>query len=267
MKRVGDALRGRAVPSPSAPAPVPGPSPECPVCKGAGWIRQDLPVGHPLFGKAMMCDCLKSVLDEQRARDVESMSALEPFADWTFSNFDQSVPGVAEAYRVALEFARDPHGWLVLQGRCGCGKTHLAAAIANERIRVGSHVLFAVVPDLLDHLRATFAPNSPVQYDERFESVRTTEVLILDDLGTESATPWAQEKLFQIVNFRYNYRFPTVITTNRDLSSLDERIESRIGDRVLSKIVEITAKDYRPRQAGQRKPGSPGRPALNQRRA
>ena len=46
-----------------------------------------------------------------------------------------------------------------------------------------------------------------------FEGVRTTEILVLDDLGTESATPWAQEKLFQIINYRYNFQFPTVFTT------------------------------------------------------
>ncbi len=56
-----------------------------------------------------------------------------------------------------------------------------------------------VVPDLLDHLRATFSPSSTVSLDRRFEEVRTTPLLILDDLGTQSATPWAREKLYQIV--------------------------------------------------------------------
>lgn len=265
MIRLGDALRGRAVPEPTVP-PSP-PATECPICRGAGWIRYDVPLGHPSFGQAYPCECLRARQDAERARDLERMSALEPFADWTFDNFDASVPGVADAYQAALEFARDPRGWLVLQGRCGCGKTHLAAAIASERVRRGSRALFTVVPDLLDHLRATFAPTSPIQYDERFESIRAAELLILDDLGTESATPWAQEKLYQIINYRYNYRYPTVITTNRQLSMLDERIESRLSDRVLCKIIELTAADYRPRQAGQRHRGSPGRQMLRQRKA
>jgi DNA replication protein DnaC len=166
---------------------------------------------------------------------------------------------VVEAYEISRQYAADPYGWLVFRGGVGSGKTHLAAAIANEAVRSRVPVLFAVVPDLLDHLRATFSPTSSIQYDEMFEGVRSTFLLVLDDLGTESATPWAQEKLFQLINHRYNNQLPTVITTNRRLESLDERIVSRIGDRVLCTIVEITARDYRGLQKGQRRPGTPGR--------
>jgi len=84
----------------------------------------------------------------------------------------------------------------VLTGTYGCGKTHLAAAIGNFRDAMGEEVIFQVVPDLLDHLRATFSPNSSISYDSLFEQVRSTRLLILDDLGTQSATPWAKEKLF-----------------------------------------------------------------------
>lgn len=196
----------------------------------------------------------------RRAEELDRLSALEPFRDKTFENFDFKIPGVGEAYEIARRFARDPAGWLILRGGYGSGKTHLAAAIANEQRRANAQVLFSVVPDLLDHLRSTFAPSSPVEYDKLFEGVRTSGLLILDDLGTESATPWAQEKLFQIINYRYNFQLPTVITTNRRLEAIDERIQSRIGDQALCKIVEITASDYRALKPGQRRPGTPGRP-------
>jgi DNA replication protein DnaC len=52
--------------------------------------------------------------------------------------------------------------------------------------------LFVVVPDLLDHLRAAYNPDSEVGYDRLFEQVRNAPVLVLDDLGTQSATAWAQ---------------------------------------------------------------------------
>ena len=64
--------------------------------------------------------------------------------------------------------------------------------------------MFVVVPDLLDHLRATFSPTSTVSYDRRFEEIRTTPLLVLDDLGTQAMTPWAREKLYQLFNHRYN---------------------------------------------------------------
>ena len=89
-------------------------------------------------------------------------------------------------------------------GGYGSGKTHLAAAIANYRAGLGDPPLFIMVPDLLDHLRATFSPNSNVAFDRRFDEIRTAPLLVLDDLGTQSMTPWVKEKLYQLFNYRYN---------------------------------------------------------------
>jgi DNA replication protein DnaC len=110
------------------------------------------------------------------------------------------IPGLRAVIPTIRNYTRQPDGWLTLLGPYGLGKTHLAAAIAHEVLGRGETVLFAVVPDLLDHLRATFEPQSTVAYDERFELVRSVRLLILDDLGTESATLWAREKLYQLVN-------------------------------------------------------------------
>jgi len=64
-------------------------------------------------------------------------------------------------------------------------------------------VLFIVTPDLLDHLRAAFSPNSPISYDRRFDEVRTASFLVLDDLGTQSANPLGARKTLSDLNFRY----------------------------------------------------------------
>ena len=109
----------------------------------------------------------------------------------TFGDFEplgrarspESRETLQAALAVAQAFAREPDGWLVLVGDSGCGKTHLAVAIANERIQRGEEVFFAFVPDLLDHLRYTFSPDSRVTYDELFDRVKQTPLLILDDLG------------------------------------------------------------------------------------
>lgn len=181
------------------------------------------------------------------------MSNLDALQHLTFDAFDLRIPGVRNALVSAREFAEDPRGWLVLAGPYGCGKTHLAVAIAHEAMRKGIPVLFQVVPDLLDHLRATFAPQSPATYDQTFEAVKTTSLLVLDDLGEESDTRWAQEKLYQLFNHRYNHRLPTVVTTNRPLEAIDDRISSRMHDGDLSRIVIVEAPDYR-RVKGRRPP-------------
>src|SRR5581483_6014137 len=95
---------------------------------------------------------------------------------------------------------------------------------------------FAVVPDLLDHLRATFAPGGEVSYDELFETVKSSPLLVLDDLGTQSSTQWAREKLFQLLNHRYTENLPTVITTNEPISALDERLRARLNDPKVWKV-------------------------------
>lgn len=240
--------------------PVVAGNAECPICKGAGWLRLDLPVGHPAFGKPVMCECLMATEEARRASELEELSALSQFhVDMSFDNFDSRIPGTREAFEEAWKFSRNPDGWLVIVGGCGSGKTHLAVAIIREARR--NHLsLFVVVPDLLDHLRSTFSPDSPVRYDRLFDLVRNTGLLVLDDLGTESSTPWAQEKLYQIINYRYNNRYPTVITTNRRIDSIEERIQSRICDRSFCKIVEITAGDYRDLNIGQRQAGTAARP-------
>jgi DNA replication protein DnaC len=149
-----------------------------------------------------------------------------------------------KALKAAHSFAEKPRGWLVFLGGYGSGKTHLAAAIANYRAGLGDPPLFVMVPDLLDHLRATFSPNSSVAFDRRFDEIRTAPLLILDDLGTQSMTPWVREKLYQLFNYRYNAELPTVITTSDSLDEMDARIRSRLLDGKLCSIYAITAPSY-----------------------
>ena len=161
---------------------------------------------------------------------------------------------LGHAFTAASTFSQAPEGWVVLAGAHGSGKTHLAVAVAGEQIKQGDPVLFAFVPDLLDHLRSTFSPNSAVEYDYLFEQVKSAPLLILDDLGAESSTPWAQEKLYQIVVHRHNSRLPTVITTYllmEDVEKAQPRLASRLKDATLVNWITVTAPDYRDPQRRQ----------------
>ena len=175
----------------------------------------------------------------------------------TFENFDtlggpgaspQDQESLDRVMHTARTFASEPEGWLLLSGPRGCGKTHLAVAIAGWRLDKGSQVFFAFVPTLLDHLRATFSPDSPVGYDELFEQINSVPLLVLDDLGAESSTVWAEEKLYQIVVHRHEARLPTVITTASTLDELEDtksRIASRLVDGMVVDWQPITAPNYR----------------------
>jgi DNA replication protein DnaC len=197
--------------------------------------------------------CQVWTIEQKSPLEYQSSLKLELLRNMTFDNFDhkrldlppEQRQNLRQAFNLAVEFARSPEGWLTFQGVNGCGKTHLAAAIANYQLAQGKPVFFVVVPELLDHLRSTFSLDSKTSYDEFFEKLKETPLLILDDFGEQSATPWAQEKLYQLINYRYNARLPMVVTTFFSLDEIETRISSRMVDPKLSLVFNITAPSYR----------------------
>jgi DNA replication protein DnaC len=212
------------------------PEPICPVCKGAKFVHPLLPSGKPDYSQVVPCECTRQETDTERRAHLERYSNLGLLTRLNFENLNaegiNDSPADREqfgrAYQAAKAFADNPEGWLVLWGPSGCGKTHLAAAIANHCIENNRPAFYITTPDLLDHLRSSFNPNSDMPYDEFFEQVRNTPLLILDDLGAQSSTPWAKEKLEQLINHRYNNKLPTVIVSIVPIEELDERIRTRL---------------------------------------
>lgn len=231
---------------------LPG-DPDCPQCHGLGYLRLDVPLGHPEFGKVHVCSCRQEQVSQQVRQRLFELSHLDELGELTFDNFEprghvgmwpRQADSLEYAFNDSRRFAQNLEGWLVLQGGYGCGKTHLAAAIANFAVNLGVPTLFITVPDLLDALR--FAYNDPqATFEERFDQIRQAPLLILDDFGTQNATAWAQEKLFQIVNFRYINKLPLVVTTNLSEKDIEERIQSRLNHPDLVTVVKILASDYR----------------------
>lgn len=212
-----------------------------------------MPVGHPRFGRAAPCTCRLEELQAAQAEHLRSLSTLGALGAKRFDNFlpeghtlePEQRRSLRRAYDTCYAFAENPRGWLLLHGGYGCGKTHLAAAIANYRLAHGQVVIFVNTPDLLDHLRSTFSPASEVEYDDLFDQVRHAPLLILDDLGAESATTWAKEKLFQLIDHRYTANLPTVLTTADTPDDLNPRLATRLLDPAHSVVKPITAPAYR----------------------
>jgi DNA replication protein DnaC len=220
-------------------------------------------VGHPNFGRLEICVCRQRDVSDQVRERLYSLSRLDELKELTFDTFlprgKKGLPAlraasVESAYQHAIEYARSLNGWLLLRGGYGCGKTHLAAAIANYAVSMGVPTLFLTVPDLLDMLRATYN-SEDTTFEERFNEIRNASLLILDDFGTQNATSWAQEKLFQIINYRYINKLPLVITSNLSLNDIDPRIHSRLDDAALVKDIFINAPDFRPMQGRAKEAG------------
>lgn len=217
---------------------------ECPFCHDSGWV---------ITGTgALACACRQKAGVAHRKAALGVSPALEK---QTFANFDlrhyadylQTEQGasnrvVAErSFDAAKRFSREiqkgkkPRGILFV-GDVGRGKTHLAAAIANDLIEHGMSARFVVVPEFLDALRFSYQNDEVNTESNIIRQIQNTPVLILDDLGAHNYSEWTKEKIFTLLNHRLNYQLPTIITTNLDPG---EELDQVIGGRTVSRIVEM----------------------------
>lgn len=231
-------------------------------CNGAGYVRTNAPVGHPLFGKAIPCVCQRDNQARHRAMELRRRSGMtdNQLSEWRFESFAPdrckgdraAVATMREVKHICERYAADPRGWLVLQGEPGTGKTHLAYAIAAQALADGRPVYAHTVPDMLDLLRSSYKDDG---YERTLAGLRQVEMLVLDDLGAEHRTDWAGETLYQVINDRYAHRLPLVLTTNNLDGAATGRIASRLHEGVLAKdgwvkLLTLPCGDYRPTRGG-----------------
>lgn len=217
---------------------------DCPVCKGLGWLRSNALPGDTDFGKLVECPC-GNVARERLARLDTTFGFSEQLRTLSFDSL-KDIAGMAAAIKAIKAYITDPRGWLYLHGPYGDGKTTLLAVAMNKLRQRGYEAVFCVVPELLDYLRATFRPETGEDFDSTFERIRNVPVLGLDDLATEKASAWADEKLYELIGWRYRMELPTVVTSNKAPSELrDARLASRFSDVKLGNVVFCGPHDVR----------------------
>jgi len=201
-------------------------------------------------GVVVPCSC--DLVYRRQSQSLVAVSALRGrLLECSFKNFvlEGKAREATKPFNAVVRWAREPTGWLVLYGGKGNGKTHLAAAAANHLIARGRPVLFVNVPEFLDWLRESYSrpsfDDTEGTFTRRFELVRDAPVLVLDDLGAESDTPWANEKLYILLNYRLEMRQPTMITSNLRFEDFPGRLRSRLGEVGFSVLVHNPAPDYR----------------------
>lgn len=230
----------------------------CPICGGAGYVRRDVPVNHPEFGRAIPCRCKKQ----------ETLPALQRWSGlgnstqaWTLEDF----PGDRAALKAAKEALAQKHGiWVFWSQAFGTGKTGILVSMVQACWQANLPALYQSVPAMLDRLRASYAEGD---YDTLMNELKQVPVLALDEfhrwhnkrnsersrLGdedkSEGSHSWAEEKIFQIVEDRYIHwdERMTLIATNRnpDKGDLDP-IASRFSDSLRSRVIHVGGGDLRP---------------------
>ena len=131
---------------------------------------------------------------------------------------------------------------LIIMGKSESGKTHLAAAIANKLIENDKTVLMERLTKLLDRIRETYENNTKSE-NELIEIYSNVDMLIIDDLGTEKISSWALEKLYTIIQNRYENGLPIIITTRFNKQGLIERFsyskDPDLVDAIISKLYQM----------------------------
>ena len=239
---------------------------KCEGCGGTGWYLLAVPYLHPDWGKLQPCDCAS--YQRQRAPSADRLGdELGSLAGKTFESFDiarpmrdtawQGVPFSAgtqrgflgDAHRRCEAWADDPSGWLFIHGAFGAGKSHLAAAIANEQQQAGAVVRFVTVNKLLDTLTAALRDRTS---DALIADLIACDMLILDELAgahlAECASDWRFGRIERLINERLDK--PTVITSNLapdDLAQPHDLRAERLADRIagVSQIVWMPIASYR----------------------
>ena len=132
---------------------------------------------------------------------------------------------------------------LILVGNNGVGKTHLACSIANKLIENGTPVIYGTLINLLAELRNSYDIDNNISEMEIIKLYENVDLLIIDDLGKEKPSEWGLEKLFTIINSRYENNLPVIITTNYNQSSLVERLslngEIETAKSIISRLYEM----------------------------
>ena len=156
--------------------------------------------------------CKYEPLNADFKRMFEKSGLLKSQLKMTFENYNHcNNREIKQAIGQALLASREKSS-LVLAGKPGTGKTHLAIAIAIEAMKNRRQAIFRLVNEMLDEIRKTVADKG--DYFGLMEIFKKVPCLVLDDLGKEKTTEAGIDYLHQIIDYRYRHKLQTIITTN-----------------------------------------------------
>src|SRR5690625_4159968 len=164
---------------------------------------------------------------EKRQRMFKQYSLIsKDLEKATFDNYIPTNKSQAHAKKVSLRYVEifnlDEPRNLLFTGKYGIGKSHLAKVIADGVMDKGYDSIFISVTKLITKFRSSYNKGSEYTEEELIEALNTVDLLVLDDLGSEKATDWALEKLFEIVDQRQGMH--TIYTSNLNEEALFEKL-------------------------------------------
>lgn len=162
----------------------------------------------------------------------------------TFKNYNITTAEQEKAHQLVFKQALTKKGFIIMLGKNGCGKSHLAAAT----LKICGDGIFIIEDDLVTELRRTYDEGGKEKMLRKFKE---TPCLVIDDIDAQLKGDDINPLLFNILNYRYDRDLITVLTTNETLDTLQDILGNRIRDRIASDYVvaNFTWDSYRRKSA------------------
>jgi len=215
-------------------------------CEGLGWVGFHFDIRHPDFGKYARCICGRSSDNQYNVlKEISNLPDKKTFNDYNISWNKQT----REAFNACVDWA-DGGGttFLTLYGGVGVGKTHLAVAVGYKMIAKQESITFYSSAELMRKIQSGINNNG---LNKLMDETKSANCLILDDLGREYSTDWTTSLYHEIIDYRYQKKLRTLVTTNHSLEELEKIIGvpavSRLKDMWLGQLVVMEGEDVRER--------------------
>ncbi len=217
----------------------------CPLCKDTGYVD------------IRMCKCLHDALVRENilASGMGRLIDRQSFQNFSLDAYAKNEENLARmkyivkrAKSFAKNFTRDQGKTLFFYGKTGTGKTHLSTAIAKVVLSGGYDVIYDSAMNIVDafandRFRSGFEPMG-----ENVTRFFDTDLLIIDDLGTELINDFTRSVIYNLLNTRQNRGNSTILSTNFEPDELREKYGDRVFSRIFSdqeNIFSFMGEDYR----------------------
>lgn len=225
----------------------------CPICKNKGVVysvkESDFCGVSHWETVSRKCSCMKVRAELKRIKKSGLSMLMQRY---NFENFRTDSEWQKYIKDKAIGYSQNPVDWFFIGGQSGCGKTHICTAIIGSLLKQGKSARYMLWGDEITAIKQ--AVTNAEQYDRLMNSVKTAEVLYIDDFfktrSGESVSNADVNTTFKIINYRYNEQLPTVISSElsvKEISGIDEALGGRIAEMTRTNGIYIS-KDARKNQ-------------------